>query len=217
MLPKYFERVVTFFLSEKRFLALLYARLILSLVVFFYSSFIVFFLLLLISLMVCLRFRGTFNGGSDYMTMVILLSMCISNISESNASYLLAGLCYIAIQVTLSYFVAGVIKAFKSSWRNGTSLSIFLTSSPYPLSPAVTGIIKNRKLMMGASWAVIAFECSAPLVFFIDGFPPLFLAVAVLFHVSTVYVFGLNRFLFAWLSAYPALYFLSTFSLRSFH
>jgi hypothetical protein len=34
-------------------------------------------------------------------------------------------------------------------------------------------------------------------------------AVALAFHIANVYVFGLNRFVWAWAATYPALYFCS--------
>ena len=38
----------------------------------------------------------------------------------------------------------------------------------------------------------------------------LLFGVALGFHLANVYAFGLNRFLFAWLAAYPALYYCSS-------
>lgn len=208
--PQVVANVMTFFFTERRFLFLLFSRLMLSVAAFLFSSPIIFFLLLVSSILVCLRFRGTFNGGSDYMTVVILVAVFVASFSKLSTTLLQAGLWYIAIQVTLSYFIAGVVKVLKSSWRNGTALSIFLFSSPYKIPTPISQIFKQKPVMLLASWAVIMFECAAPLVFFIDGLVPMYLTLAILFHLGTVYFFGLNRFFFAWLSGYPALYFCAT-------
>ena len=54
-------------------------------------------------------------------------------------------------------------------------------------------------------WAVMVFELVFPLALFSQ--PALFIALglAMLFHLANAYFFGLNRFVFAWLAAYPSL------------
>jgi hypothetical protein len=51
---------------------------------------------------------------------------------------------------------------------------------------------------------VIAFECAFPLAL-IDA--RLLSLLGIAFHVVNARVLGLNRFLWAWLAAYPALWF----------
>ncbi len=60
-------------------------------------------------------------------------------------------------------------------------------------------------LARGAAWSMLAFELGAPLAL-VDRR----LAIAIMiwgagFHLVNAVVFGLNRFLWTWLAAYPAL------------
>ena len=59
------------------------------------------------------------------------------------------------------------------------------------------------------AWSVIGFECLFPLAWFDPRLCLLLMAAGAGFHLLNSYVFGLNRFLFAWLAAYPALWFCS--------
>jgi hypothetical protein len=57
--------------------------------------------------------------------------------------------------------------------------------------------------------AVIAFETTFPLAFIDPWLSLALIGIGLCFHVANAIVFGLNRFLFAWASAYPALLFCS--------
>ena len=139
---------------------------------------------------IAIRWRGTFNGGSDAMTFLILSAWLLS----SWVPYL-APICllYIAIQLILSYFVAGISKLVSPQWRTGQAPQYFLAQSGWAITPAFGFFM---------AWAVLAFECLFPLAVFA---PIPFLILAFVFHVLNAYLFGLNRFAFAWLAAYPAL------------
>jgi len=63
-------------------------------------------------------------------------------------------------------------------------------------------------LAITLSWAIIVFECSFFLVFFIDlKYVMILLAMGVLFHLTNAIVMGLNGFLFAFTAAYPAVFY----------
>jgi hypothetical protein len=60
-------------------------------------------------------------------------------------------------------------------------------------------------------WAVIAFECGAPLLVFGGAHGIVLLIVCgTAFHVGIAIVMGLNNFVWAFTAAYPALFMLST-------
>lgn len=147
-------------------------------------------ILLLTTWAIAVRWRGTFNGGSDAMTFLILAAWWASLMFPSMQTVCVL---YISIQLILSYLVAGIAKAASPQWRNGEALQYFLNQSGFYVSPVWA-------LFLG--WAVIVFECLSPLAFFA---PSVFVAFAVAFHLANVFLFGLNRFFFAWLAAYPAL------------
>lgn len=146
--------------------------------------------LLLTTWMIAVRWRGTFNGGSDIMTFHILaawfVSLCWPSLSQ-------ACVYYIAIQLILSFAVAGVAKVANPEWRNGSALGTFLERSGYVLPSSAN---------LALSWSVLIFEILFPLVVFM---PWTVLAGAIVFQLANAYVFGLNRFFFAWLAGYPAI------------
>lgn len=156
------------------------------------------------TLLVNVRFRGTFNGGSDLMTMVVLSALVVAHLGNGSPVVVNGALLYVAAQAMLSYFVAGVAKLTNAEWRRGDALPAFVSRPDVAAPAAVRRLLADRRRRTGASWAVIAFECSLPLAFAGVGAAWVFVAVALVFHLGTVVAFGLNRFLLAWAAAWPA-------------
>lgn len=136
--------------------------------------------------LIAIRWRGTFNGASDSMTFLVTVGWLASLFWEK-------ALWYIAIQVILSYFVAGVSKLLEGEWRSGRALAVFL------------GRPRKRGDRLVA-WSIIAFEVFFPAAVLSPRVALAFMAGGLFFHLINAYVLGLNRFVFAWLAAYPALY-----------
>lgn len=165
----------------------------------------------LAQLSVCVRFRGTFNGGSDYLTLLILLALSISWLFDATQHPLLGKACiaYIAVQVTLSYFIAGVAKLKEAAWRDGTALRVFVSAQRHGAPNFIRRLLDGKRRGLVLSWAVLLFECGFPLAWLDTRVCLAFLALGLGFHLANSLVFGLNRFLFAWSAAYPALLFCS--------
>jgi hypothetical protein len=114
-----------------------------------------------------------------------------------------AGLIYVAIHSASSYFISGGVKLANADWRSGKALPLFLDGGVYgPLSP--TSLYWRKPVAIACSWSFIVWECLAPLVFLDVAFAMFYCAIASVFHVLVFWHFGLNRFVFAWLSTYPA-------------
>jgi hypothetical protein len=112
---------------------------------------------------------------------------------------------WIAIQTLLSYVMAGLVKVRAPAWRHGEALSAFLSSPRYAAPLASRRLASSKSVMRFASLGVIGFELSAGLVLFVPEPVVLgWLGLAATFHLVNAWVFGLNRFFFAWLAAYPA-------------
>lgn len=160
-------------------------------------------------LAVCVRFRGTFNGGSDYLTLLILMALSLSWLFDAAQHPLLGKACiaYVAVQVTLSYFIAGVAKLKEAAWRDGTALRAFTRSRRHGAPPFVSRLLAGKRRCLALSWGVLLFECGFPLAWLDPRVCLAFLALGLGFHLANSVVFGLNRFLFAWSAAYPALLF----------
>jgi hypothetical protein len=164
--------------------------------------------LLLTQVAIGVRFRGTFNGGSDTMSVVLLVALCLAQLVAGSAAAQRAALLYVAVQLTLSYFMAGVAKLQYADWRSGRALSSFVKGqygAPRRLVRALDG--KRRLLVL--SWCVLGFECGFPLAWWGPASGAVFMGVGLCFHFGTWLLFGLNRFLFAWAAAYPALWWCS--------
>ena len=159
------------------------------------------------NLLILVRWRGAFNGGSDFFTLVVLTGLLISQVVGAFGKTQLgwqAGFWFIAIQAVTSYFMSGAVKMLRPEWRNGAALTIFLNGAIYgPLS--ATHPLRNQWLAMLSSWGFIVWEILFPLSLLDPQLAAVFCAVAALFHFLVFWFFGLNRFFWAWLCSFPAI------------
>lgn len=160
--------------------------------------------LLINALFLLHRFQGPYNGGADRMGLLILCCLCLVHIMPSQYWREIA-FGYLALQLILSYFISGLVKIVNADWRNGQALRDVFLFSAYPASEHFRALADKPKLLLSASWAVIIFELAFPLIFLtqITLIPALIIAAA--FHLANAFLFGLNRFFWIWLAAYPSL------------
>lgn len=156
------------------------------------------------SLIMLHRFQGPYNGGADKMGLLILTCLTLAQISPHPFFAELA-LAYLAVQLILSYFVSGQIKILNPDWRSGQALADVFAFSAYPVSENLRALAKHPNIMFSASWAVMIFELIFPLSFLNSAALILALFIAALFHLTNACVFGLNRFFWTWLAAYPSI------------
>ena len=159
------------------------------------------------TLLLLVRWRGAFNGGSDFMTLVTITGMLIAQVVALWADKGLGwavGLSYIAIHTLSSYFVSGWIKLLQPEWRSGRALTVFLNGGIYgPLSP--DSMFRRPQVAMLCSWGFTLWEGLFPLALLDVRLAALFCAIAAVFHFLVFWFFGLNRFFWAWLSTFPAI------------
>jgi len=166
-------------------------------------------LMLVIQTLVFLRFRGPLNGGSDYMTTLVILALALFSLVKQTNPVGQVALWYVGVQVVLSYFVAGLAKARHREWWTGAALKNYLLISNYAVATPVKKWALGQGVSKIVSWIVLLFELSFPLCILSPKLCLVYISMAVIFHLTNAYVLGLNRFLFSWVAAYPALYFLS--------
>lgn len=149
------------------------------------------------------RFDGPYNGGSDRMSLLVLYCLTLAHWLPDGLAELALG--YLAAQVTLSYFISGRVKIVNPDWRSGQALADVFAFSAYPVSSGLRRLAERRRLLWAASWAVILLEILFPLALLWT--PALLTALALTFsfHLANAALFGLNRFVWAWLAAYPSL------------
>lgn len=157
-----------------------------------------------LGLVLLYRFQGPYNGGSDRMGVLILWMLTAAHLAPSPFWAELA-LAYLAAQLTLSYFISGRVKLVNPDWRSGQALSDVFAFSAYPVTENLRALAARRSLMRVASWAVISFELAFPLALIHQTALFVALVFAAGFHLANALLFGLNRFFWIWLAAYPSL------------
>lgn len=178
-------------------------RLLLSfLLLIGFQSVFVEFGLLIVACILLHRFQGPYCGGSDCMSILVLLCVFLSHIAPTYFWQEIA-LAYLAVQLTFSYFQSGYIKIINADWRGGKALEDVFSVTAYPVSQQVRQWAGAPSLLRSMSWAVILFEILFPLSLLNHWALVAALAVATVFHLVNACLFGLNRFLWIWPAAYP--------------
>lgn len=164
------------------------------------------FLLFLTALVLLFRWRGAFNGGSDFMTLVGLSGLLLAQIGQalghSDMGWT-AALWYVTLQTVTSYFVSGWVKLLRPEWRSGAALPVFLDSGVYgPLPP--DSLFRRPLIARTVSWVFTVWEGCFFLALLDQRIALVYCASAVAFHFLVYWYFGLNRFFWAWLASFPA-------------
>jgi len=208
--PQWCRRLLDALFQPQAYRAQLWLRAVLALVLMIQgSSLLLMVALFLGTLLLLVRWRGAFNGGSDFMTLVAVTGMLIAQTVAVWADRGLGwamGLSYIAIYTLSSYFVSGWIKLLQPEWRSGQALTVFLNGGLYgPLPP--NSMFRRPKVACASSWAFILWESVFPLVLLYPEWAVFFICVAVGFHFLVFWFFGLNRFFWAWVTNLTAVWF----------
>ncbi|MCD8519773.1 MAG: HTTM domain-containing protein [Alphaproteobacteria bacterium] len=150
------------------------------------------------------RFQGPYNGGSDRMGLLILCCLCLVQfMPAAHGREVVFG--YLALQLILSYFISGLVKIVNPDWRSGRALQDVFLFSAYPASENLRGWAQRPQTLRLAAWAVMLFELAFPLLFLTKVTLLIALVIAFSFHLANAYFFGLNRFVWTWLAAYPSI------------
>lgn len=161
-------------------------------------------LLVLIGLVMLHRFQGPYNGGSDRMSLLILCSLCLVHFAPS-LYWQEITFGYLSLQLVLSYFISGWVKVINPDWRSGRALCDVFQFSAYPVSESLRAWSNKPRLLFTLSWGVILFELFFPFSLLSVSSLYVALAIAASFHLANACLFGLNRFFWIWLAAYPSI------------
>lgn len=204
-LPKAVVKGLDWIMAEKHFIEMMTVRFFAAIITIFYPNiFILFCILFTSTFLITLRWRGSFNGGSDYLTLIILLCLSVGFISPLLGK---AALWYITLQVISSYFLAGLYKIKATKWRLGTAIYGFVSSPNYKTPRFIVEKSRDPMWAQLMAWIIILFELTFPLVLTIPILTKFYLLAGVLFHFMNFIIFGLNRFLWVWCASYPAIYY----------
>lgn len=205
-LPKILQNVLSFVMTSPKLNYVLYAGLIMCILGFIFPSWIFVTSAFLAVYLMAIRFRGSFNGGSDSMTVLILFFTAIAAFSE-NPQVQSIGAGMIAVNLILSYMNSGMAKTRSRDWQEGLVLQNVILSSAYAVPVRLQKIFKSRSLCKFVSGVILFYEISFPVVLLGPSVFYVYASAALVFHFLNFYIFGLNRFFWAWLAAYPALYY----------
>ncbi len=195
------EHIVSFANERRLFLA----RLLLAiLLIIGFQTIWVTSLLLLFGLAILHRFQGPYNGGADRMSLLVLLCLWLALIAPTRYWQEVA-FGYLALQLILSYFISGWVKIVNPDWRSGRALCDVFQFSAYPVSKSLRRWAASPRLLFFMSWGVMLFELLFPFALLSTTSLYIALAITASFHFSNACFFGLNRFFWIWITAYPAL------------
>jgi len=160
--------------------------------------------LVILGLFILRRFQGPYNGGSDRMSLLVLCCLTLVKFMPTIQwqEYIFG---YLAVQLVLSYYISGWVKIVNPQWRKGRALQDVFRFSAYPVSESLRAWADRPRLLFVMSWAVMSFELLFPLTLFTQPTLILGLAIAATFHFTNACLFGLNRFFWVWLAAYPSI------------
>ena len=117
-----------------------------------------------------------------------------------------ASLWFLALQLTMSYLVAGGAKVISEEWRSGRAMWGILSTRLYGVPPLGLWLKAHPRIAQLAAWSVFGCETGFVLLLFLpDPFAWVLIAGGVGFHLASAIVMGLNTFFWSFLAAYPAL------------
>lgn len=163
--------------------------------------------LMLMAVLLLFRWRGAFNGGSDFMTLMALISLLIADLLSpwwGHVTAWRAALWWLSLQLITSYFMSGWVKLKHQGWRNGSTLPLFLDTGIYGPLPS-NSLLRQAWVTRAVSWAFILWEGLFAFVYLDIRLAWMACAIGTLFHFMVFWYFGLNRFFWSWLVTYPAL------------
>lgn len=197
------------FLSQNAFRGVALFQILAAFSCLCFPSPLIIVLLFCTQLIICVRFRGTFNGGSDMMLFVVLTGLFFATFFK-NPDIQKWGPIYVAIHLGYSYFKAGLAKIIRREWRTGAALPAFLERSLFPDMRRLGAWLRDQKtLSFILCWLVLIFELGAVTLPFQGSWTFSYFATALAFHLAVFFAFGLNRFFWAWLCAWPTIFYCS--------
>ena len=143
---------------------------------------------------------------SDRLMLIVLLGVFICFTYKYNA-----GLIFISVNSLLVYFFTGYKKLISSLWRNGDAIFIIMNTEIYGKYNIASFVKDKKKLRLIICWSTILFQLTFPLTLFNEYILITYLVLGLFFHLFIAITMKLHNFLYAFISTYPAIYFLSIY------
>lgn len=155
-----------------------------------------------------LRFRTPLGIHASGTMVMITFTAAALGLAVGTRLSLIFAVVFIAAQACLAYLVAGASKMRQSSWRSGRALPLISATLMWGSGPHAVLLNSHRRLALVLCWATMLGECAVPLALVVP-LPAalLILGIAAVFHVFLAIEMGLNSFVWAFGSTYPAIIF----------
>ncbi|GAA1973728.1 hypothetical protein [Catenulispora subtropica] len=160
-------------------------------------------LLWVVTLSLALRgLRTPYGGeGSDQVFLLVCGALALAATFGGQRM----ALWFIAAQVALSYFTSGFAKILHGDWRNGTALLGVMRTRTWGNEGAARWLDSHTTACRWLSRAMISAEAGFPLVLLAPSWMlPVLIGAGLGFHLIIAIVMGLNCFVWAFASTYPA-------------
>ncbi|RGD62493.1 hypothetical protein DR950_36295 [Kitasatospora xanthocidica] len=170
-------------------------------------------LLWLVTASLALRgLRAPYGGeGSDQVLLIVFGSLAMAQTFGGQR----IALWFIVAEACLAYFSSGFAKVLHSEWRDGTGLLGVLRTRSWGNAWAAHRLSGRPTLCRWLSLALVSAETAFPLVLLTPPpLLPLLIGVALAFHVIVAITMGLNCFVWAFASCYPAVAYVVLGSVR---
>lgn len=216
-----FERMQNFVNRPPNFIyGVLLIRLICTVITLIYAFVflelqpVVLILLCITTWFINLRCRVGLDG-SDAMSFIIISILTASSFFQQGDIVRTASVIFVGGQVIWSYVAAGIFKAISPTWKKGLAVEKIFSVSTYGTEWATLFLQKNKIVSIILNWSVIIGECCFFLILFCpQEYTIFFLSLGIIFHIATAIIMGLNGFLWAFVSGYPAIIWLNNWILE---
>ncbi|QWF82481.1 hypothetical protein [Amycolatopsis sp. CA-230715] len=153
-----------------------------------------------------LHIRNSYGtDGTDHMNMLVYAALTLTKLFPGDTKAKEICTKFIAGQSVLSYLAAGAAKAVSPYWRDGSAMSGVFRTHTYGERHVGELLKKFPSLAKAGGWGTIIGESIFPLVLFGGKKTAVsLLATGAAFHAGNAAFMGLNRFLWAFCSTYPA-------------
>lgn len=165
------------------------------------------FILLILNGMTILRSPYGLDGAYQ-MYLVVLLGLFVGIASGVDTTIGKISCMFIAGELILSYFIAGITKMVSPIWRKSHALIAIFGTKSYGHPGVYKFVTFSAVLTAALSWGVMIFEVGFVGVLFLSpSISWMFVLVGFVFHLFNAIFMGLNDFMLAFPATYPSLFF----------
>lgn len=148
--------------------------------------------------------KYTINGsdGAEQYAAIILTSSAMGRTNGGTNKDL--AIDFIAAQTTLSYFVAGIVKALGYEWNRGTAVERVIRTESYGNERFYKFLRAHPNLSTLLTRSTVIIETTFPALILCKKTRPFAFISMLSFHAANIELMGLGRFFLVFTSTYPA-------------